>query len=146
MGTIRGFRLSSLGVLLLLCIVGATVAGGCGACAQQLPGLEPLRAAPGETVRLSGGSGGFGAPCNDTPGAGIFESASPEEDIRIELRQGGRIWHLDTIDAREDYTLDSEFEIPTDAEPGSETILINSQHAPEPLRLSFRVIGREVTS
>lgn len=130
-----------------LCVFAAAGAGGCagqGACAQALPTVEPSRAAPGETFRLHGGFGGFGAPCNDTPGAN--EAGPPERDMRVELRQGGRAWHLGEIDARPDHSLDAKLAVPAAAEPGRARVVIHSRHSSTPIEMPLRVLGRGASS
>ena len=114
-----------------------------GGCARELPRLEPSQAAPGETFRMYGGSGGFGAPCNDNPEAN--ESGSPERNIRIELQQGDKVWLLDTVDALPDYTLDAEFTVPPAAKPGPATLLIHSESAPQPIEVPFQISSQETT-
>lgn len=140
-------RLLSSSFLLILCNISVITVSGCfsqGACVQELPGLEPSQAAPGETFRIYGGNGGFGAPCNDSPQAN--ESGSPERNIRIELRQGDSVWHLDTVNALPDHTLDAQLVVPTVAKPGPATVAIRSEGSPQPLELPFRVLGQETTS
>lgn len=145
---VRKPHLLSSSVLLVLCAVCVIIVGGClsqgGACAQLLPSLEPSQAVPGETFRIHGGDGGFGAPCNDSPLAN--EIGSPERNIRIELRQGDSVWYLDTVNALPDYTLDAGLAVPTAAKPGPATVLIHTEESVEPLELQFRVLGQETTS
>ena len=135
------------GISLIVCAVSVILVSGCssqGACAQLLPSLEPSQAAPGETFRIHGGDGGFGAACNDSPQAN--EVGIPEQNIRVELRQGDNIWHLDMVDALPDYTLNAELVVPIVAEPGPATVLIHTEDSFEPLELPFQVLDQEMTS
>ena len=134
-------------ISLIVCAISVIFVSSCssqGACAQLLPSLEPSQAAPGETFRIHGGDGGFGSACNDSPQAN--EVGSPERNIRIELQQGDNVWHLNTVDALPDYTLDAWLVVPTVAEPGPATVLIHTEDSVEPLELQFQVLGQETTS
>ena len=121
--------------------------GSSGACAQVVPTLEPSRAAPGETFVLSGG--GFGGSCNDS---NMPEWPDPpQQNILIEMRQGGKAWELATVDAggRPDYAIEATLEVPKDAEPGGALVVTNAAEeagdgdAFVPLEAPFEVLGGE---
>lgn len=102
--------------------------------------MEPSRASPGETFRLHGG--GFRDGCNDTNLP--FLKEPPQQDIRVEMRQGGRSWTLASglaAGGPPDYTLDVKLKVPADAEPGRAVIVIPDPNSAEPLEVPFRVLG-----
>ena len=98
--------------------------GSAAGCGRSLPDLEPSRARPGETFRFRGG--GFGGGCDDSNLP--FRSEPPQQDVRIEMRQGGRTWGLATVDAGgpPDYTIEATLEVPKDAEPGRAIIVTDA--------------------
>ncbi len=150
-GGARGFaKPSSVAALpcLLLCLAlflsGCGALGGSGAsCGQSPPSVEPARAAPGETFRLYGG--GFREGCNDTGFAGLpFLKEPARQDIRVEMRQGGKSWALASGLAASDppdYALDVDLEVPADAKPGRAMIAIPDPNNAEPLKVPFGVLG-----
>jgi hypothetical protein len=113
--------------------------GSSAACGQGLPEVEPSRAAPGEAFRLSGG--GFGGGCDDSNLP--FRPDPPQQDIRIEMRQGGKAWDLATVDAGGPprYAIDVRLRVPEGAEPGRAVIVIPVPNSAEPLKVPFRVLG-----
>ena len=130
--------------VLLLCsalAVWAASSGGSGAqCARVAPGVEPTRAGPGETFVLSGG--GFGGGCDDTNLP--FEPEPPQQNVRIEMRQEGKTWHLATVDAGgpPDHRVEATLEVPEDAEPGGAVVVLAEDIDPShPHQTPFEVLG-----
>lgn len=108
-------------------------------CSQEIPSLEPPRAVPGETFRLSGR--GFGGGCDDSNLP--FRPDPPQRGILIEMRQRGKAWDLATVDAGgpPNYAIDVELKVPKDAKPGGATVVIPVPNSAEPLRVPFEVLG-----
>ena len=131
----------SLAALLLAWLAvssGCAALGGSAACARGAPVLEPSRAAPGEAFRFSGG--GFGGGCNDSNMPDWPEP--PQQDVRIEMRQGGKTWGLATADADKDYGIEATLEVPEDAVPGE--ALVATDAGPDdpfgPTEVPFEVL------
>lgn len=108
--------------LLSGCAVGSSQAG----CAAPLPTIEasPQRAAPGEPITLRGEGFVGRFVCDDT-GPGVLEDdtrAHGARDIRLEYRQNGKTWKLDTTDAGRKLGFETRVEVPADARPGSATL------------------------
>lgn len=141
-GGVRGLvERVSVAALLCLALSGCGLLGGSSAsCGQNLPNVEPSRAAPGETFRLYGG--GFRDGCNDTGPPFLEETA--RQDVRIEMRQVGRSWTLASGLAASDspdYALDVELEVPVDAKPGRAVVAIPDPNSAEPMEVPFSVLG-----
>ncbi len=92
----------------------AALGGSSAGCARGAPSVEPERARPGEAFFFRGV--GFGGGCDDSNLP--FKPEPPQQDVRIEMRQGGRAWHLATVDADAEYAVEAKLEVPEDAEPG----------------------------
>ena len=107
--------------------------------------MEPSQAAPGEAFVLRGG--GFGGGCDDSNMPEWPDS--PQRDILIEMRQGGKAWDLATVDAggRPDYAVEVTLGVPKDAEPGGALVVANAGEeagdgdAYVPLQVPFEVLG-----
>ena len=139
-----GPRASFAALLLLvaLCAVaaGCAIGGGEAQCGQSPPSVTPSRVAPGETFRLHGG--GFAEGCNDTGPPFLEEPA--RRDIRVEMRQGGRLWTLASglaASGPPDYALDVELKVPANAKPGGAVVAIPNPNSAGPLEVPFRVLG-----
>ena len=135
-------RNASLAVLLFAWLAvssGCAALGGSAACGRGAPVLEPERAAPGEAFVFRGG--GFGGGCDDSNLPEWPEP--PQQDVRIEMRQGGKTWGLATADADKDYRIEATLEVPEDAEPGE--ALVATDAGPDdpfgPLEVPFEVLG-----
>ncbi len=129
---------------LLLCsalLSGCALSGGSSAsCGQNLPNVEPSQAAPGETFRLYGG--GLREGCNDTGPPFLEEPA--RQDIRVEMRQGGRSWTLASglaASGPPDYALDVDLKVPVDAKPGRAVVVIPDPNSAEPMEVPFSVLA-----
>jgi hypothetical protein len=129
-----------LRIVLALCAVAAVTltGGGCLSekdCARSLPGVEPSRAAPGETFRFFGGRL-TGAPCGP-----------PASHVRVELRQGDRAWNLGTLRAGPSprYRVDARLTVPNGAEPGPATVVVRAGEGP-PMEVPFRVLDGETAT
>lgn len=133
----------ALSCVLLLCsalLSGCGVLGGSSAaCGQDLPSVEPSRAAPGETFVLSGG--GFREGCDDSNLP--FRPEPSQRGIRIEMRQEGKTWGLARVDADADYRVEATLEVPKDAEPGGAVVVVNDKNVDpsDPLEVPFEVLG-----
>ncbi|HJQ30090.1 MAG TPA: hypothetical protein VJ827_12175, partial [Rubrobacter sp.] len=86
-------------------------ASGVAPCPSLSLEARPPRAAPETTFRLHGG--GFSTVC---------DKASPAQDVRIDFRQGGRIWKLATVDADRHLTFDARLRVPAGARAGQATV------------------------
>lgn len=89
------------------------------------PSVEaaPARVAPGATFRLHGA--GFSTACDES---------KPEQGIRIDFSQGGRIWKLATVEADSQLTFDARMRVPAGARAGQATVLATTrsgEHAKE---------------
>ena len=82
------------------------------------------RARPGETFRFGGG--GFGGDCDDSNLP--FRPEPPQQDVRIEMRQGGETWSLATVDAGgpPNYVIEETLEVPKRAEPGRAVVVTDA--------------------
>ena len=99
--------------------------GSSAACGRVAPVLEPERAAPGEAFRFGGG--GFGGGCEDSNQP--FRPEPSQQDVRIEMRQGGKAWGLATAyDAGgpPGYLVEATLEVPEDAEPGGALVVTDA--------------------
>ena len=132
----------SLGVGLfawLAVLSGCAALGGSAACGRGAPSVEPERARPGEAFVFRGV--GFGGGCDDSNMP--FRPEPPQQDVRIEMRQGGRTWDLATADAGgpPDYGIETTLEVPQDAESGGALVVTDA--GPDdpfgPLEVPFEV-------
>ena len=118
----------------------AVSSGSSAACGRLVPSLEPARAAPGEDFRFGGG--GFGGGCDDSNMP--FRPEPPQQDVRIEMRQGRKAWHLATADAGgpPDYRIEAALEVPEDAEPGAAVVATDAGEDDPfgPLEVPFEVL------
>jgi hypothetical protein len=101
--------------------------------------LEPPRAAPGETFILRGR--GFGGGCDDSNAP--FRPDPPQQDIPIQMRQGGKAWDLATVDAGgpPDYAINVKLKVPKGATSGRATVVIYRPEPLGPMRMPFMVLG-----
>lgn len=144
----RTMKLSSIVAATLPCLLTCLALSGCasgalsggsgGACAVGLSGPQPSGAVAGETFRLQGS--GFRDGCNDAGPRFLRRSEPPQQDIRIDLRQGGKMWGLATIDADSSYKFDAKLEIPPDAEPGRAFVVIRAGDD-LPMEVPFEVLN-----
>ncbi len=130
------------GFLLCLALLsGCSLLGGSSAsCGQDLPRVEPSRLDPGETFRLHGG--GFRDGCNDSNLP--FGKEPARQDIRVEMRQGGKSWNLASGLAAgdpPDYILDVKLKVPARAEPGRAVVVIPDPNSAGPMKIPVRVLG-----
>lgn len=89
----------------------AEASGQATGCPSPSLEAEPARAASGATFRLHGA--GFSSGC---------DKIRPARDVRIEFRQGERIWKLATVDADRQLTFDAGLRVPAGARTGQATV------------------------
>lgn len=90
-------------------------------CAPSLIEVRPVRASPGQAVVIAGQN--FARGCNDLGGSHPTTAMEPEKDVRVEFRQGPRIWTLVTVHANSGYWFQEVVEIPVDAHGGPATVV-----------------------
>lgn len=121
--------LTTLLLSLIVIVAGCAQTGNFIDCAPPTIQAKPERAASAETFRLRGGPFGSG-DCGD-PG-------KPLRNIPIDFRQGGKTWHLATVDAGSDYTFDVKVRVPADAKPGAAVVTATSSVGEKKQR--FRIL------
>ena len=107
-----------------------TVEGAQAACGASMPRLEasPIRAAPGETLRIHG-EGFYGDfVCDDTvPFPSRPQGGRPTDGLRVELLQGTRTWTLATVASDEKLEFEAEkLTVPSDVAPGEAVVRATS--------------------
>ena len=50
----------------------------------------------------------------------------PLKNIHINFQQGGKTWHLATVDANSDYAFDVKVRVPVDVKPGRAIVTASS--------------------
>ena len=108
-----------LRVIAILAALGSILLAGCAAAGHPeascaAPNLEakPKKVAPGQSFRVHGE--GFFVGCNDT---GRHRRMPPDNDIRLNFRQGEKTWELSKTVADRLYTFGLNLEVPLDARP-----------------------------
>ncbi|MDP9439707.1 MAG: hypothetical protein M3P49_13370 [Actinomycetota bacterium] len=133
----------ALGLLAWLAVLSgcAGLGGSSASCGWDAPRVEPERARPGEDFVFRGW--GFGGGCDDSNMPDWPEP--PQQDVRIEMRQGGRTWDLATVDAEAppDFAVEATLGVPEDAEPGG--ALVTTDEGPDDpfgsLEVPFEVLS-----
>lgn len=99
---------------LAACTSGASSGG---LCANTTLEAEPSSAAPGAIFLVTGAS--FIRGCHDT-GQGQPE---PDQDVRLEFRQGSRRWPLGSVAANSGLVFRKTLEVPVGAVSGPATVV-----------------------